>query len=326
MPDQPKPTSALSSATDRLERAIQAQQQYVQALNQGLATFSSEMMRVLEYERASALTGIASSLRTEEASLKRRLGLYHQLGYPEQAIKAAEDRLLSIYGQQSAVLAQARGAYGQAGRTDIAGRIYGQEEESTLRAAAFLQRAGQQRTQSALRALSERAQGLEAFLEYAKRAGTPPTEMASARASLAELLQQKAHLERQTGDLAAYYHTQQQLLRHRASLLTTTTAFAQPTPSRTATLPSLADEQLSRRAGLHALLQGIIGGYGLQGPLYPPLALARAREQPPQEVRLRDKMTIVVELRPPGKSEEVLLEQWAQLLATRLAHWLRTVA
>jgi hypothetical protein len=35
-------------------------------------------------------------------------------------------------------------------------------------------------------------------------------------------------------------------------------------------------------------------------------------------------MTIVVELKPPGKSEEVLLEQWAALMAARLAHWLRT--
>ena len=281
---------------------------------------ASDLARALHYQRASELSGVASSLQREEASLKRRLGLYRDLGFAAEALRAAEERLLSVYSRQSIVLAQTRQAYGLAGRPDLAARVYGQEEETALRAAGLLQRSNRERTASALTGLSQRARTLEAYLGYAQHAGAPPADMASARAGLTSAFQQQAQLQLQSGDLAAFYLTQRELLRHRASPPTSpatqTSPWSDSLPS-----PPAAGASLPQTRGL---LHAIIGGYGLQGPLYPPLELSRSRAQPLSQTRLRDKMTIVVELKPPGKSEEVLLQQWAALMAARLAHWLRT--
>jgi len=300
---------------ERLEQALRDQQRYIAALTQGLAGYSSEVLRTLEYRKGAALSGVGAALKSEEASLKRRLSLYRELGLSAQALESTEGRLLQIYERQGSVYGAAQGAYVAAGREDLAERALGLQQEAGLRAAAFLRERAQAGRRRALETVSAEARGLEAFLDYAKVAGVAPEEMERARARLTEVLQQKGRLEWEAGDLAAYYRTQREGLRHRA-----------PYGARAATSPW--STELPRTAGgegsgLTSLLRGVIGGYGLRGPLYSPLGLARAREVAGGEVRMRDKMTIVVELRPPGRSEDVFLEQWAELLAGRLARWLR---
>jgi len=315
MAGETRASTGIYPALERLEQALRDQQRYIAALTQGLAGYSSEVLRTLEYRKGAALSGVGAALKSEEASLKRRLSLYRELGLSAQALESTEGRLLQIYERQGSVYGAAQGAYVAAGREDLAERALGLQQEAGLRAAAFLRERAQAGRRRALETVSAEARGLEAFLDYAKVAGVAPEEMERARARLTEVLQQKGRLEWEAGDLAAYYRTQREGLRHRA-----------PYGARAATSPW--STELPRTAGgegsgLTSLLRGVIGGYGLRGPLYSPLGLARAREVAGGEVRMRDKMTIVVELRPPGRSEDVFLEQWAELLAGRLARWLR---
>ena len=106
MTNEPKPSLSTLSPVERLERAVSAQQSYAEALNRGLARFSSDLTRALEYQRATALSGEVSGLRQQEAGLLRQRRLYQRLGFPEAGMSALEARLLDVYGQQGAAMAE----------------------------------------------------------------------------------------------------------------------------------------------------------------------------------------------------------------------------